>query len=135
MGERYGKMRGMEETGKYEGLTREDLIKIILDQGQVIAILKKELEDLRKASVPKNSTNSSIPPSKEQVPRTRSLGTEPRRGSTRRCACRALRGRSSRAGWSGRGRTPSSAGIWLARPAHDDHGSVAGASAVAATLT
>jgi transposase len=73
MGESCGKVCGMEEAATYEDLTREDLIKIILDQGQVIAALKKELEDVRKAYVPKNSTNSSIPPSKEQVPRTRSL--------------------------------------------------------------
>ena len=66
-------MYGMEEAAKYEDATREDLIKIILDQGQVIAALKKELEDLKSASVPKNSTNSSIPPSKELLPRTRSL--------------------------------------------------------------
>lgn len=63
----------MEEAAKYEDSTREDLIKIILDQGQVIAALKKELEDLGSASMPKNSTHSSIPPSKELVPRTRSL--------------------------------------------------------------
>src|ERR1700731_345132 len=63
----------MEEAAKYEDARREDLIKIILDQGQVIAALKKELEDLKSASVPKNSTNSSIPPSKELLPRTRSL--------------------------------------------------------------
>lgn len=73
MDESCGKVCGMEEAAKYEDLTREDLIKIILDQGQVIAGLQKELEDVRKARVPKNSRNSSIPPSKEQVPRTRSL--------------------------------------------------------------
>jgi transposase len=73
MGERCGKVCDMEEAAKYEDLTREDLIKIILNQGQVIAALKKELEDVRKAHVPKNSSNSSIPPSQERVPRTRSL--------------------------------------------------------------
>jgi len=66
----------MEEATAYESCSREKLIEIILGQNQVIAELKKELEDLKKATgtkVAKNSTNSSIPPSKELVPRTRSL--------------------------------------------------------------
>ncbi len=66
----------MEEASPYEHSSREELIKIIVGQSQVIAELKKEVEDLKSAKgteVAKTSTNSSIPPSKELVPRTRSL--------------------------------------------------------------
>ena len=54
----------MEEAARqYEQLTKEELIQIIMD-------LKKEIEAL-KPPVPKDSTNSSIPTSKELIPRTR----------------------------------------------------------------
>lgn len=53
----------MEEPSQYEQFTKEELIQIIMD-------LKKEIEAL-KPPVPKNSTNSSIPSSKELIPRTR----------------------------------------------------------------
>jgi transposase len=53
----------MEEAAQYEQYTKEELIQIIMD-------LKKEIEAL-KPSVPKDSTNSSIPSSKELIPRTR----------------------------------------------------------------
>jgi transposase len=53
----------MEEATQYEQLTKEELIQIIMD-------LKKEIEAL-KPPVPKDSTNSSIPSSKELIPRTR----------------------------------------------------------------
>lgn len=68
----------MEERAKYEDYTKEELIGIILDQNQTIvelrqAILelKKEIEAL-KHPVGKDSTNSSIPSSKELIRRTRS---------------------------------------------------------------
>jgi transposase len=68
----------MEERGRYEQATKEELIEIILDQqqtllelSQTIVELKKEVEEL-KHPVRKDSTNSSIPSSKEQIPRTRS---------------------------------------------------------------
>src|SRR5436309_7939609 len=68
----------MEERGRYEQATKEELIEIILDQqqtllelSQTIVELKKEIEEL-KHPVRKNSTNSSIPTSKEMIPRTRS---------------------------------------------------------------
>ena len=68
----------MEEVAKYEECTKEELIEIILDQNQTIvelsqAILelKKEIEAL-KPPLPKDSTNSSIPTSKELIRRTRS---------------------------------------------------------------
>lgn len=68
----------MEERGRYEQATKEELIKIIVDQqqtlldlSQTIMELKKEIEEF-KHPVRKDSTNSSIPTSKEQVPRTRS---------------------------------------------------------------
>jgi transposase len=54
----------MEEAAQYEQYTKEELIQIIVD-------LKKEIEAL-KHPVPKDSTNSSIPPSKDLIPRTRS---------------------------------------------------------------
>jgi transposase len=62
----------MEEAARYEHCTKEDLIEIILGQNRVIADLKKELEELKKPVVTKDSTNSSLPPSKDLVPRTRS---------------------------------------------------------------
>src|SRR5215470_6694266 len=68
----------MEEGSKYDQFTKEDLIQIILDQqqmllelSQTIVELKKEIEEL-KHPVRKDSTNSSIPSSKEPIPRTRS---------------------------------------------------------------
>jgi transposase len=68
----------MEEVSKYEQFTKEELIQIILDQqqtllelSQTIVELKKEIQEL-KHPVRKDSTNSSIPSSKEQIPRTRS---------------------------------------------------------------
>src|SRR5260370_6354018 len=68
----------MKEAGRYEQATKEELIQIILDQQQIIVELsqtvvelKKEIEEL-KHPVRKDSTNSSIPTSKEQIPRTRS---------------------------------------------------------------
>src|SRR5947209_19795404 len=61
----------MEETAQYVQYTQEELIQIIIDQSQTIADLKKEVEAL-KHPVPKDSTNSSIPSSKELIPRTRS---------------------------------------------------------------
>ena len=54
----------MEEATQYEQFTKEELIQIIMD-------LKKEIEAL-KPPVPKDSTNSSIPSSKDLIPRTRS---------------------------------------------------------------
>ena len=54
----------MEEAAQYEHCTKEELIQIIVD-------LKKESEAL-KQPVGKDSTNSSIPSSKELIPRTRS---------------------------------------------------------------
>jgi transposase len=61
----------MEEARSYEQCTKEQLIQIIGDLKQTIEDLKKEIEAL-KPPVPKDSTNSSIPPSKELIPRTRS---------------------------------------------------------------
>lgn len=68
----------MEEIGRYEQATKEDLVQIIQDQqrtilelSQTIVELRKEIEEL-KHPVRKDSTNSSIPSSKEQIPRTRS---------------------------------------------------------------
>jgi hypothetical protein len=68
----------MEESVQYEQLTRGELIQIILDQqksirelSQTIMDLRKEIEEL-KHPVRKDSTNSSIPTSKELIPRTRS---------------------------------------------------------------
>lgn len=61
----------MEETTQYQESSKEDLIQIIMDQNRTIADLKKEIEGL-KHPVRKDSTNSSIPTSKEQIPRTRS---------------------------------------------------------------
>jgi transposase len=76
MREGTGKLCRMEEGLSYEQSTKEELIKIIRDQAHELAELKKELEEFKSAKeseVVKNSTNSSIPPSKELVPRTRSL--------------------------------------------------------------
>jgi transposase len=68
----------MEEVAKYEQFTKEELIGIILDQkqtivelSQAILELKKEIEAL-KHPVGKDSTNSSIPSSKELIRQTRS---------------------------------------------------------------
>jgi len=61
----------MEETTQYHQWSKEELIQIIMDRDQTIADLKKEIEGLQHP-VCKDSTNSSIPTSKEQVPRTRS---------------------------------------------------------------
>lgn len=76
----------MEEVSRDEQSGREEeLIQIIQDQrqtlisqqqtivelSQTIVELKKEIEELRHP-VRKDSTNSSIPTSKEQIPRTRS---------------------------------------------------------------
>jgi transposase len=74
----------MEEAARYEQCSREDLIEIIVGQNQVIADLKKELEDLKSPVVPKDSTNSSIPPSKDplaKTPKTRSLRKKSRKKS------------------------------------------------------
>ncbi len=61
----------MEEAARYEEYTKEELIQIIVDLKQTIGDLKKEIEAL-KPPVPKDSTNSSIPSSKDRIPRTRS---------------------------------------------------------------
>jgi len=75
----------MEEVSRYEQSSREELIRVIVDQqqtlisqqqtivelSQTIVELKKEIQEL-KHPVRKDSTNSSIPTSKEQIPRTRS---------------------------------------------------------------
>jgi|SRR5882757_1288584 hypothetical protein len=61
----------MEERIQYQESSKEDLIQIIMDRDQTIVDLKKEIEGL-KHPVHKDSTNSSIPTSKEQIPRTRS---------------------------------------------------------------
>src|SRR5216684_3943265 len=68
----------MEEAETYEQSTREELIQIIVelkqivrDQNEIMGALKKEIERL-KPPQPKDSTNSSIPSSKELIPRTRS---------------------------------------------------------------
>lgn len=67
----------MEEAELYSQCTKEELIQMVVDQNQIIkdlmqtvADLKKELEAFR-PPIPKDSTNSSIPSSKELVPRTR----------------------------------------------------------------
>src|SRR5438105_3666312 len=60
----------MEETTQYHQCSKDDLIEIIMDRDRTIADLKKEVEAL-KHPVHKNSTNSSIPSSKELIPRTR----------------------------------------------------------------
>jgi transposase len=61
----------MEEAGKYEQYTKEELIQIILKLEQRIEELEKRGEP-SKPEMPKDSTNSSIPTSKELIPRTRS---------------------------------------------------------------
>ena len=61
----------MEEQVQYAECTKEELIQIILDQNRTIEELRKEIEGL-KHPVRKDSTNSSIPTSKELIPRTRS---------------------------------------------------------------
>jgi transposase len=61
----------MEETAQYVQYTQEELIQIIMDQNHIIAELKKEVEAL-KHPIPKDSTNSSIPSSKDLIRRTRS---------------------------------------------------------------
>jgi transposase len=68
----------MEERSQYHQCSKDDLIEIIMDRDrtiadrdQAIADLKKEAEAL-KHPVRKNSTNSSIPTSKELIPQTRS---------------------------------------------------------------
>ena len=61
----------MKEVGRYEQATKEELIQIIVELSQTVVELKKEVEAL-KHPVRKNSTNSSIPSSKELIPRTRS---------------------------------------------------------------
>jgi transposase len=53
----------MQEGAQYEQYPKEELIQIIVD-------LKKEIEAL-KPPIPKDSTNSSIPSSKELIARTR----------------------------------------------------------------
>jgi len=61
----------MEETTQYQQCSKDDLIEILMDRDRTIADLKKEVEAL-KHPVRKTSTNSSIPTSKELIPRTRS---------------------------------------------------------------
>lgn len=67
----------MEEAEQYDQCTREELIKMIVDQKQIIKDLMQTVADLKKElaafkpPVPKDSTNSSIPSSKELIPRTR----------------------------------------------------------------
>ena len=68
----------MEKAAQYEECTKEELIQIIVKQdqtirelSQAIVELKKEVEAL-KHPVPKDSTNSSIPSSKDMIKRTRS---------------------------------------------------------------
>jgi transposase len=66
----------MEAATSYEHSSKEELIKIIVGQQHELAELKKELEELKSArgsDVVKNSTNSSLPPSKDPVRRTGSL--------------------------------------------------------------
>ena len=68
----------MEEAAQYNQCTKEELIQIIVAQNQTIRDLKQMVGDLKKEvealkpRVPKDSTNSSIPSSKELIPRTRS---------------------------------------------------------------
>ena len=68
----------MEKTSQYEECTKEELIQIIVAQdqtirelSQAIVELKKEMEAFKRP-VPKDSTNSSIPSSKDMIKRTRS---------------------------------------------------------------
>jgi len=68
----------MEKAAQYEECTKEELIQIIVDQdrtirelSQALVELKKEIEAL-KHPVLKDSTNSSIPSSKDMIKRTRS---------------------------------------------------------------
>src|SRR5258708_26312756 len=61
----------MEETTQYHQCSKDDLIEMIMDRDRMIADLKKEVGAL-KHPVRKNSTNSSIPTSKELIPQTRS---------------------------------------------------------------
>jgi transposase len=68
---KYDKLRGMEEQVQYAECTKDELIQILLDRDRTIEELKKELEGLKHA-VRKDSKNSSIPTSKEMIPRTRS---------------------------------------------------------------
>src|SRR5256885_17012650 len=58
----------MEEAAQYEEYTKEELIQIIVDLKQTIGDLKKEIEALKPA-VSKDSTNSSIPSSKDRIRR------------------------------------------------------------------
>src|SRR3989442_19959 len=89
----------MEEAAQYEEYTKEELIQIIVDLKQTIGDLKKEIEAL-KPPVPKDSTNSSIPSSKDRIRRTRvstgkerqesrgltgTSGSSPRTQSSSRC--------------------------------------------------
>jgi transposase len=72
----------MEEVAQYAQYTKEELIQMLLDRDRTIEGLTKELEALKpavptepkavKPQVAKDSTNSSIPSSKELIPRTRS---------------------------------------------------------------
>jgi transposase len=68
----------MEKAAQYEECTKEELIQIIVDQdrtirelSQALVELKKEIEAL-KHPILKDSTNSSIPSSKDMIKRTRS---------------------------------------------------------------
>ena len=68
----------MEEAAQYNHCPKEELIQILVDQNQtmrdlqqMVGDLKREVETLQ-PRVPKDSTNSSIPSSKELIPRTRS---------------------------------------------------------------
>ena len=68
----------MEEASKYEQCSREELIQLIVDlkqivsdQGQLIEALTKKSEG-SKPPIRKDSSNSSIPTSKELIQRTRS---------------------------------------------------------------
>jgi len=68
----------MEEAEQYKECTKEELIQIIVDQNRTIRELSRMLTDLKgsvealKPKVAKDSTNSSIPSSKDLVPRTKS---------------------------------------------------------------
>jgi transposase len=68
---KYDKLRVMQEQTQYAECTKDELIRMLLDRDRTIEELKKELEGL-KHPVPKDSTNSSMPTSKEMIPRTRS---------------------------------------------------------------
>jgi len=61
----------MEEEVEYEQYTKEELIQIIRELKETVGALRKEIEG-SKPKVAKNSTNSSIPTSKELIPRTKS---------------------------------------------------------------